>query len=98
MEASHIIRDADADGVASVVNGLALCAIHHAAYDRNLIGIDPEGVVHIGGRLLKERDGPMLSGGIQAFHGAAILRPRRREEHPDPHRLAARFEEFEAAA
>lgn len=97
LEASHIVRDADEEGIAAVVNGLALCAIHHRAYDRNLLGIDPRGAVHISERLLREIDGPMLGSGLQHFHGAAILQPRRPADRPDPDRLAIRFEEFEAA-
>ncbi len=98
VEASHIIRDSDPRGVATVVNGIALCAIHHLAYDRNLLGIDPGGVVHIGRRLLDDSDGPMLRGGLQRFHGAAILQPRRVADRPDPDRLEVRFAEFERVA
>ena len=98
LEASHIIEDRDPHGHATVVNGISLCAIHHLAYDRNLMGIDPEGVVHIAGRLLREIDGPMLKSGLQEFHGARILAPRRVDERPDPHRLEVRFERFERAA
>jgi putative restriction endonuclease len=98
VQAAHIVEDTHERGVAAVVNGLALCAIHHLAYDRNLMGIDPEGVVHIDKRLLAEIDGPMLTNGLQSFHGAVILRPRRRADHPDPQRLAQRYESFEAAA
>ena len=43
--------DSEQEGVAAVVNGLALCAIHHLALDRNLLGIDPDDVVHIADRL-----------------------------------------------
>lgn len=59
------------------MNGLALCAIHHLAFDRNLLGIDPAGVVHIADRLLREIDGPMLQTGLQGFHGERISVPRR---------------------
>ncbi|MFN8159731.1 MAG: HNH endonuclease [Solirubrobacterales bacterium] len=52
IEASHIVRDADPAGIAAVVNGIALCAIHHLAYDRNLLGIDPSSLIHIGPQLL----------------------------------------------
>jgi len=31
------------------------------------MGIDPEGVVHIGRRLLDEQDGPMLRESLEAF-------------------------------
>ena len=98
VQAAHIVDDVDPQGIAAVVNGLALCAIHHLAYDRNLMGIDPEGVVHIAPRLRRERDGPMLREGLQGFHGAAILQPMRSEERPDPTRLERRFETFERAS
>jgi putative restriction endonuclease len=98
LQASHIVDDRDPAGHATVVNGIALCAIHHLAYDRNLMGIDPGGVVHISKRLLDEVDGPMLANGIQHFHGAAILQPSRVDERPDPERLAIRFERFREVA
>ncbi len=98
VQAAHIVADPAPEGVASVINGLALCAIHHLAYDRNLLGIDPEGGVHIARSLREERDGPMLREGLQGFHGARIRKPRLETEHPDPDRLAVRFTAFEAAA
>ena len=98
VQAAHIVADPLPEGVATVVNGLALCAIHHLAYDRNLLGIDPAGVVHIAKRIREEHDGPMLRAGLQGFHGAGISRPARRANHPDPRRLARRFALFEADA
>ena len=98
LQAAHIIDDRDPRGAATIANGIALCAIHHLAYDRNLMGIDPNGGVHISRRLLEEADGPMLRTGLQGFHGAAILKPRRVADHPDPHRLQIRFEQFRAVA
>jgi putative restriction endonuclease len=98
IQAAHIVADPSPEGLATVANGLALCAIHHLAYDRNLLGIDPSGVVHIARRLRNERDGPMLREGLQGFHGASIGKPQRERDHPDPERLAVRFERFEADA
>jgi putative restriction endonuclease len=94
VQAAHIVPDVEPEGIASVVNGLALCAIHHLAFDRNLLGIDPEGVVHIAGRLLREIDGPMLRAGLQGFHGEHIALPRRPQERPDAARLRTRFDRF----
>lgn len=94
VQAAHIIEDPEPAGIAAVVNGLALCAIHHLAYDRNLLGIDPDGVVHIAKRLLDEQDGPMLREGLQGFHGAKIQMPSRVVDRPDPTRLNTRFERF----
>jgi putative restriction endonuclease len=98
IEAAHIIRDPHPEGLATVVNGIAMCAIHHLAYDRNLLGIDPLGVVHISGKLLRGIDGPMLRDGLQGFHEALIAQPARQSDRPDPVRLATRFEEFVRAA
>ncbi len=98
IQAAHIVADAEPEGIAAVVNGLALCAIHHLAFDRNLLGIDPEGVVHIASRLLREIDGPMLRTGLQGFHGTRIARPRRQEDRPDAARLQTRFDRFVIAA
>ena len=54
--------------------------------------------MHIARRLLDEIDGPMLRSGLQGFHGAAILQPRRRDEQPDPERLELRYGQFLAVA
>jgi predicted restriction endonuclease len=43
--------DVEPEGIAGVVNGLALRAIHHLPFDRNLLGIDRTGIVHIADRL-----------------------------------------------
>ena len=98
LQAAHIVGDRDVGGDATVVNGIALCAIHHLAYDRNLMGIDPKGVVHISQRLLDETDGPMLRQGLQGFHRTEIVQPARADERPDPHRLEIRFTRFREVA
>lgn len=98
VQAAHIVPDVEPEGIAAVVNGLALCAIHHLAFDRNLLGIDPDGVVHIADRLLREIDGPMLRTGLQGFHGERIALPRRPEDRPDTARLETRFDRFVRAA
>jgi putative restriction endonuclease len=97
IEAAHITRYADPSAITAVVNGIALCALHHLAYDRNLMGVDADCVIHIGARLLSEHDGPMLESGLQGFHGGKPSVPRRPQQRPDPARLAARFDQFLAA-
>lgn len=98
LEASHILPDRDERGVASVPNGLSLCAIHHEAYDRDLLGVSPDHRVRLSRRLLEEDDGPMLEWGLKAFHDETITLPRRAENHPSREHLAQRFERFERAA
>ena len=97
LDASHIISDGLDGGDPVVPNGLSLCKLHHAAYDRNLLGITADGTVQINAELLAEIDGPMLQHGLKEMHGRAISQPRRPADRPDPGRLAARHEAFLAA-
>ena len=61
------------------------------------MGIDPDGRVHVAARLLREQDGPMLTTGLQGFHGAAIFQPTHQEDRPDRARLEVRYQTFRAA-
>ncbi|MGH3493410.1 MAG: HNH endonuclease, partial [Sciscionella sp.] len=98
LDAAHIIPDSDPLGLPVIQNGLALCKIHHAAYDQNILGIRPDYVVEIHQRLLEEIDGPMLKHGLQDHHGERLRQlPTTRLERPDPERLAHRYAEFQAA-
>lgn len=86
--------DSDERGLPTVNNGLALCKIHHAAYDQNMLGVTPDYEVRIAVKLLEEIDGPMLKHGLQEMHGRQINLPRRRADKPDRELLAWRFEHF----
>jgi putative restriction endonuclease len=98
LDAAHIVADADADGLPVVSNGLALCKIHHAAYDSNILGIRPDLVVEIRADLLDEVDGPMLRHGLQEHHGHTLMTvPTRRADRPNPERLELRYSIFRAA-
>lgn len=94
LDAAHIIPDGNDLGVAHVSNGLALCKLHHAAYDRSLLGITPDYEVRINARLLDEVDGPMLRHGLQDMHGHVIRVPSSVKARPSRDGLAVRFEEF----
>ena len=98
LDAAHIVPDRDPRGVAAVTNGLSLCKIHHAAFDANILGIDPELIVHVREDVLREEDGPMLKHGIQAADGSRLLVvPRRAIDRPGTEFLEQRFEEFRRA-
>ncbi len=98
LDAAHIIGDAQGGGDPVVPNGLALCKIHHAAFDRNILGITPDRVVEISRPLLEEIDGPMLRHGLQEMHGVALSLPRSPIDHPDAARLERRYEVFRQAS
>lgn len=98
LDAAHIAPDSSEQGIAAVRNGLALCKIHHAAFDSNILGISPDLTVAIRADLLVEIDGPMLRHGLQERHGERLrVVPDRRAERPDSELLEARFARFLAA-
>ncbi len=96
LDAAHILSDADG-GQPVITNGLAMCKIHHAAYDRGIVGIRPDYVVEVRADVLDEVDGPMLKHGIQAVHGWHLELPSRTAERPDRELLSARYAAFSAA-
>jgi putative restriction endonuclease len=98
LDAAHILPDRHVRGDPVVPNGLAMCKIHHAAYDANILGIRPDRVVEVRSDVLAEIDGPMLRHGLQEMHGSTIFLPRSRHDQPDPSRLEERYEEFRSAA
>ena len=95
LEAAHIIGDIEEAGEPVVSNGLALCSIHHRAYDHDLVGVSPDYDVRVSPRLLEDDDGPMLDL-LKGFHRAPIAVPTRRAWQPDRELLALRFEQFRA--
>lgn len=97
LDAAHIVADSnDLQGQPIVPNGLPLSKIHHAAFDAHLIGIDPDYKIHVSGRLLDQKDGPMLEA-LKALQGQKLRLPNRIVDYPDKNRLAYRFELFRAS-
>jgi putative restriction endonuclease len=75
-------------------NGLALCKIHHAAFDKNIIGINPDYQIKVRKDILLETDGPMLKYGIQYLENHKIILPKSKKNWPDRDRLKIRFDTF----
>jgi putative restriction endonuclease len=97
LDAAHIMPDSDPLGEPAVRNGVALCRLHHAAFDKYLIGIRPDCVIEIRQDLRDETDGPMLLHGLQGFHGARLVVPTRERWRPDPRLLEERYDRFRQA-
>jgi putative restriction endonuclease len=91
LDAAHIIADTEEDGLPVIQNGLSLCKIHHAAYDRNIIGITPDYEIKVRQDILDEVDGPMLKYGFQSMEGRHIELPTRKSDYPDRDRLGRRY-------
>ncbi|KGM13412.1 HNH endonuclease [Cellulomonas bogoriensis] len=96
LDAAHIVPDGNDDprGLPTTPNGLALCKIHHAAYDQNMLGVSPDYTVEINRDVLEEIDGPMLKHGIQAMHGRTLTLPSKKTDRPKRELLAWRWERF----
>ena len=98
LDAAHIIPDSDPLGDPVVGNGVALCKLHHAAFDRFFFAVRPDYVIEVSPAILAEHDGPMLVVGLQQIHSQRIFLPRRLAERPDPARLERRCQQFLGAA
>lgn len=98
LDAAHILPDSDPRGEPLVTNGLALCKLHHAAFDTNILGVRPDLKIEVSAKVLAEVDGPMLIHGIQGFHGGQLQVPSRKALHPNPEFLSERYEIFRATA
>lgn len=97
LQAAHILPDGHPRGLPVVPNGLALCALHHAAFDRNVLGVRPDLRVEVRLDVLEEEDGPMLEHGLQGFHGVVVMVPRAERSRPNREFLAERYEMFRRA-
>jgi putative restriction endonuclease len=94
LDAAHIIGDNEDLGEPIIQNGLALCKIHHAAFDQNILGIDPDYRIKIRHDILLETDGPMLKYGIQLLENNSLILPKDKRNYPDKDRLSTRYEQF----
>ena len=97
LDAAHIVPDSDERGVPHVTNGLALCKLHHGAYDANLLGVRPDLGIEIADALMLEHDGPTLEHGLKGFNGGSLHAPKRDQDRPSEEFLASRFELFRRA-
>ena len=94
LDAAHIIPDNEEGGEPVVPNGLSLCKIHHAAFDNNIVGLNPDYKIIVREDILEEIDGPMLKYGIQEMHNRDIYMPKSRKHWPDRERVEMRFKRF----
>jgi putative restriction endonuclease len=97
LDAAHIREDSEG-GEPIVPNGVAMCAIHHRAFDNSVLGIRPDFVIEIRQDVLSEIDGPTLQHALQGLHSAMLVLPERRDAWPREDLLEERYERFKAAS
>lgn len=75
-------------------NGLALCKLHHAAFDSLFLGVTGDYVIRVRPDILREPDGPMHLHGLKAMEGRRLILPKHRNDWPDPSLLDKRYASF----
>ena len=98
LDAAHIIEDSDPDGHPHLRNGLALCKLHHAAFDSFFLGLRPDLVIEVRPDILRESDGPILLHGLQQMHKKRIQVPRSALDRPGADLLERRYQRFREEA
>jgi putative restriction endonuclease len=68
LDAAHIVPDSE-EGEPAVSNGLALCKLHHAAFDNFLVSVTPDYSIQVRASVLEEEDGPILEHGLKGIQG-----------------------------
>ena len=97
LDAAHVLADAEG-GQPVITNGIAMCKIHHAAYDADIIGIDPMYKVGVRPDVMTELDGPTLRYTLQEINGSQIELPTRHSARPNPELLVVRWQRFQEAS
>jgi putative restriction endonuclease len=54
LDAAHILPDGHPEGLPVVPNGLAMCKLHHAAFDGHILGVRPDLKIEIRSDVLHE--------------------------------------------
>lgn len=91
LEAAHIVPDRDERGRPEVPNGLALCSLHHEAYDRFLVDVDLDYRVRVSPELARRRDGPIFHAAFIERDGQRIHLPKSPLQYPSPEYLTERL-------
>jgi putative restriction endonuclease len=94
LDAAHITADSEMTGEPVVSNGLSLCKLHHAAFDRHCLTVRPDYRIEVRRSILEEEDGPMLLHGLKGMHDRPIYLPREASLQPDRNRLEERYAAF----
>ncbi|MHC1765202.1 MAG: HNH endonuclease [Verrucomicrobiia bacterium] len=97
LDAAHIVPDS-LEGEPKVPNGMALCKLHHAAFEGFMVSVSPDYRIQVRRSLLDEEDGPVLEHALKGLHGIIIQLPSRTAERPDRDALAWHLERFRAVA
>ncbi len=90
VDAAHIIPVSDPHSTDEITNGIALCGVHHTAYDTGLLGIQSNYRIIVNPQQEHRLAELRLGNGLPDFKGRlpqAITLPSVIETRPDPAKL-----------
>ncbi len=97
LDAAHIVPDSEAEGDPKIQNGLALCKLHHSAFDSYMICVSPDYIIHVRKDILDEHDGPVLRHALQEMNHSRLLLPSEKKHWPYQEFLEKRWDRFRKA-
>lgn len=86
VDAAHIIPVSHPKSRDIVTNGMALCKLHHAAYDNALVGVRPDYGIVVNPKRIEILDRLKLTNGLEGFKAGllpSIRHPASLEVRPD---------------
>lgn len=87
LDGAHILPAAEPDSTDETANGIALCTLHHRAYDRSLVTFDAEFAIHLNEDRIGELRDAGRHRGLPAFRAALqdeISLPAQPGDRPRP--------------
>jgi putative restriction endonuclease len=87
LDAAHILPVASPASTDATSNGIALCKLHHAAFDGNLVSFNQQYKIEVSAHQLNQLRAQAHSGGVRQFSAmlnARILLPSDGRERPVP--------------
>jgi putative restriction endonuclease len=94
LDAAHIVPDSAPESKMTIDNGIALCKLHHAAYDSFILGVTPDYVIQVRADVLEEEDGPVLQHGLKGLHNTKLILPSLKNHYPSREALEWRYSRF----
>lgn len=85
LDAAHVLPVDQPGSTDDTNNGVALCALHHRAYDRALVAFDPAYAIQVNAKQVAELSALSLTGGLRQFQAALkpnLLLPPDPRDHP----------------
>ncbi|MQX37616.1 HNH endonuclease [Roseospira navarrensis] len=87
LDAAHILPAAHPDSSDGTSNGVALCALHHRAFDRAFVTFGSDYRIHINDEMVEELKAADRAGGLDVFEQALrpiLALPPDRKDRPAP--------------